>query len=62
MSDNRFQNREGQQVPEIGSEVIRDGMLEKRSSPQVFIDGQALGGADELETLLETREAGRQAA
>lgn len=34
----------------------------RSSSPQVFIDGQAIGGADELERFLETREAGRQAA
>lgn len=34
----------------------------RSSSPQVFIDGQAIGGADELEAFLETREAGRQAA
>lgn len=34
----------------------------RSSSPQVFIDGQAIGGADELEAFFETREAGRQAA
>lgn len=32
------------------------------SSPQVFIDGRAIGGADELEAFFKTREAGRQAA
>lgn len=32
------------------------------SSPQVFIDGQAIGGADELARFFQTREAGQQAA
>jgi len=34
----------------------------RSSSPQVFIDGQAIGGADELEAFFETRGLERQAA
>ena len=34
----------------------------RSSTPQVFVDGQAIGGADELETFLATRDSALHAA
>ena len=61
LRDRRIGFEEVQLSKGVSTSTLR-AVSGRSSSPQVFIDGQAIGGADELETFLETREAGRQAA
>jgi glutaredoxin-like protein len=41
MTTERFQNREGQRVPTVDFKVLRDGLLETRSSADIF-DGRTV--------------------